>query len=238
MSLSDLFKKKSTGSYDAKVEQRGQELLDALQRDLDILQNRVNGHAGWFGKKTSGQYNEESGHLVYPLFSGDTEHIDNFTARKNQSEAITATVHNAIKTSEALKDLHDFCARNDIDLRIEHLLREDFVPNISGAPYCTVTAIVEIRTHEKYRASSQRLARPPAPKPAAPPVAPLTAKERLAAELEKLTPAQTQELLAALTAKKQPVKIQPAPTDNGGLRTVRAPRIVIQKRTIPATKKP
>lgn len=239
MSLSDLFKKKSTGSYDAKIDQRGQELLGAVQRDLDILKNRANGQGGWFGKKTTGQYNEESGHLVYPLFSGDTEHSASFDVRNNQVQAITAAVRKAIGTSQALKDVHDFCARDDIDLRIEHLLRDDFVPNITGNSYRTVTATVEVRTHEKYRASSQRLARPPAPKPVTPPpTAPLSAKERLAAHIETLSAAETEELLAALTGKKQPVEIQPAPADTNGLRTVRAPRIVIQKRTTPAVKKP
>lgn len=236
MSLSDLFKKTSTGSYDAKVEQRGQELLAMVQRDLDILKARANGQGGWFGKKTAGQFNEESGHLVYPLFSGDTEHVDNFTVRKNQSEAISASVRAAINTGDAIKDLHDFCAREDIDLRIEHLMRDDFIANVGGTSYRTVSATIEIRTHEKYRASSQRLARP---KPATPPpAAPLSAKERLAAEIAKLTPAQTEELLAALTSKKQTSEIKPPPADEGGLRTVRAPRIVIQKRTTPAVKKP
>jgi hypothetical protein len=60
MSLSDLFKKKSTGSYDAKIEQRGQELLGTLQRDLDILKNRANGQGGCACDREPGCQSDQS----------------------------------------------------------------------------------------------------------------------------------------------------------------------------------
>lgn len=239
MSLSNLFKQKSAGSYSAKIEERSKELLTAIQRDLDILKARATGGGGWFGKSTTGQFNEESGYLVYSTFKGITEKTENYSVRTNQSREITTAVREAMNASDELKDIHDFCARDDIDIRIEHVFRDDFIPNGMGASYREVEASLEIRTQDSYRSSTRRLARPAPPKPPVQqPPAPMSAKERLTAHLETLSAAQTEELLAALTTQKKSVEVQPAPEEASGLRTVRAPRIVIQKRSIPEVKKP
>lgn len=241
MSLRDFFSKNATESYDAQVDARGAAILAALKSDLEIIKHNMGaqGVKSIFARKTAGRYDAASGHLTYDLYDAQSEHTSDYNTRNKSAAAIVKAIESALGKSNFIKDLHDYCADSAIDMCIKESISNHFEPNGFGTEYQQINATIVIDTQSPYRSTSPRRARPqPAPTPVVPaPIAAktLTATEKLRAHIEQLSEAEAAELLNALTTRVTPAE----PVEKPALdRTIRAPRIPIQKRTAaPARKK-